>query len=238
LDIGVVLALAILFAACLFHATFGFGTASVAMPLLVLVVGLPTATALVGLVTVTIIGILLARDWRGIELAAASQLLLATAVGIPLGLIGVKYAPEQIMRVVLGCVLMTFSLYSLSRPALPQVSGRGWAYGFGFVAGVLGGAYNTNAPPAVLYGAMRDWDARRFRATLQGYFLPAAVLIAVGHGLSGLWNATVLTLYLFALPVVVLAIPVGRWISRRIPVARFQRLVFAALAVLAGLLFL
>jgi hypothetical protein len=43
--------LAVLFVASLTHATFGFGTASMAMPLLVMTLGFQAATALVGLVT-------------------------------------------------------------------------------------------------------------------------------------------------------------------------------------------
>ena len=47
--------LAVLFVASLTHATFGFGTASMAMPLLVLTLGFQAATALVGLVMLTTI---------------------------------------------------------------------------------------------------------------------------------------------------------------------------------------
>jgi hypothetical protein len=31
-----------------------------------------------------------------------------------------------------------------------------------------------NGPPLVIYGALRRWTPERFRATLQGYFLPAS----------------------------------------------------------------
>ena len=45
---------------------------------------------------------------------------------------------------------------------------------FGFFAGILGGAYNTNGPPVVIYGSLRKWSPATFRATLQGYFFMAA----------------------------------------------------------------
>ena len=47
--------LAVLFVASLTHATFGFSTASMAMPLLVMTLGFQAATALVGLVMLTTI---------------------------------------------------------------------------------------------------------------------------------------------------------------------------------------
>ena len=32
-----------------------------------------------------------------------------------------------------------------------------------------------NGPPLVIYGALRRWSPQHFRATLQGYFLPASL---------------------------------------------------------------
>jgi hypothetical protein len=48
------------------------------------------------------------------------------------------------------------------------------AWLFRFEAGVLGGAYGMNGPPAVDYRALRRCSPQRFRATLQGSFLPAS----------------------------------------------------------------
>ena len=58
-----------------------------------------------------------------------------------------------------------------------------WLFGFG--AGVLGGAYGMNGPPLVAYGALRHWSPKRFRATLQGYFLPASLVGIAGSGPPG-----------------------------------------------------
>jgi uncharacterized protein len=88
----------------------------------------------------------------------------------------------------------------------------------------------------VMYGAMQQWPVERFQATLQGYFLPAAVLICIGHGVGGLWTRAVLGLYLIALPLVLLALFLGRRLSRRIPAAMFQPLLYGALIVLGLLL--
>jgi uncharacterized membrane protein YfcA len=151
-----------------------------AMPLLVLTLGFQAATALVGLVMLTTIAMLLSREWRSLDVQSAWRLLLSSAVGIPVGVLGVRLAPETILKVTLGILLISFSLYSLTRPALPRLRCARWVYSFGFAAGVLGGAYNANAPPVVVYGAMQLWASERFRATLQGYFLPAAMLICTG----------------------------------------------------------
>jgi uncharacterized membrane protein YfcA len=225
-----------LFIATLVHATLGFGTALVAMPLLALTVGVRLATPLVGLVALTNVAILLARTWRSVDLQVAWRLLLSSAAGIPVGVLAVRFASEQTVKAILGLLLSAFGLYSLAGLRLPVIKRQVWLYVFGFISGVLGGAYNINAPPVVMYGAMQQWPVERFQATLQGYFLPAAVLICVGHGVGGLWTRAALGLYLVALPCVLLAIFLGRRLSGRIPAAIFQRLLYGALIVLGLLL--
>jgi uncharacterized protein len=218
--------LLIVFVATVTHATLGFGTASVAMPLLTLIVGVQSATPLVAFVMLTTTLVILWGSWRSIDLRITWRLLLASAIGTPLGILVLTLAPETVVKRTLGVLLIVFSLYSLVRPRLRAIERQGWAYGFGFLGGVLGGAYNMNAPPLVLYGALRRWSPERFRATLQGYFVPANALIWLGHGLTGLWTASVVQLYLQTLPLVLLAIFLGTKLNHRIPAKRFERVLY------------
>jgi uncharacterized membrane protein YfcA len=227
--------LTILFLSTLTRSTFGFGDALVAMPLLTLLIGIKIASPLVALFSTTIALVIVGGNWRSIDLKAAWRLILASLVGIPFGLMLLKLAPEAFVKGILGGLLILFGLYNLSRPVLPALDQPGWAYGFGFVAGVLGGAYNTNGPPVVIYGAMRRWLPTRFRATLQGYFVPTGGLIAISHGLGGLWSYEVLRLYLLALPLVLIAIFLGGKLNRRFPPGRFEKFLYLAL-ILLGLL--
>lgn len=230
--------LALLFCATLVHAALGFGTALVAMPPAVLLLGLERAIPLVGLVVVVTITVQLARRWREVDLHAAWRLVLASALGIPCGLVLLEIAPERLVRALLGAALVGYSLWQLLRPALPLIERNALVYPFGFLAGVLGGAFNTNGPPVVLYGALRQWAPDAFRATLQGYFLPTAVLICAGHAAAGLWTAEVFVLFGLALPGVLAANWLGPRIAARIPAERFTRLLYGVLLVLGVLLFL
>jgi len=230
--------LAIVFLATAVHASVGFGTALVAMPLLTLVIGLPTATPLVALLMLTNISVLLSTTHQHVELRAAWQLVLSAALGIPLGLYLVQLAPERGLKALLGAIVIAFSAYNLARPKLPELRSEAWVLPFGLAAGVLGGAYNTNGPPVVIYGALRQWPPERFRATLQGFFLPAAVLICAGHALAGLWSKRVFTLYALALPALAFGLLAGKWLGNRIPAERFGRLLYWLLIPLGTLLLL
>ena len=133
-------------------------------------------------------------------------------------------------------VIIAFSIYNLLKPQLAAVVSQRTAYLFGFFAGILGGAYNANGPLVVTYGTLRNWPSESFRATLQGYFFPIGLLIVVSHGLAGLWTTEVITLYALSLPVVVLALLVGRRINHSIPAARFEQVVSGLLIVIATML--
>ena len=232
------LVLGILFLSTFTRSALGFGDALVAMPLLTLVVGVRTATPLVALAASTIAVSLLIRIWRQVNLAAAWRLILATLLGIPFGLVALEFVPEQILRSVLGLLLIVFGVYNLAEFALPSLDDESFSWLFGWVAGLFGGAFNANGPPIVIYGLMRNWSPERFRATLQGYFLFTGGSILVAHGLAGLWTRPVLRYYLSALPVIIAAILVGNWANARISGGAFNRLVYAFLIVMGVFMFM
>ncbi len=226
----------ILFFSSLIRSTFGFGDALVAMPLLALVIGLKAATPLVALVASTIGLSILIRNWRKVRVHSAWRLIASAALGIPLGLLLLKGAYEDVLKVILAAVLIGFGIYSLARPRLITIRGEKPAFVFGFIAGILGGAYNSNGPPVVIYGTLKRWDPETFRATLQGFLFPTSLFILAGHGLAGLWTAPVIRTYLYALPLVFAAVYLGGRINRVFSTERFSRWVYVLLIALGLLL--
>jgi uncharacterized membrane protein YfcA len=222
--------------ATLVHGTLGFGTALVAMPLLTLTLGVRDATALVAFVILGTTVVILAGAWRELEWRAAARLLAGSVPGIAIGIAVVTRAPDDVVQRALGVLLMAIGAYHLVAPRVFEARHEAWAYAFGFGSGLLGGAYNTNAPPVVVYGAMRRWSPATFRATLQAYFVPAAVLIWAGHGVSGLWSAEIFGRYLAYLPFGLVTLWAGQRLSRRLPEASFDRVLHAVIIVLGALL--
>ena len=129
-----------------------------------------------------------------------------------------------------------FSIWSLVRVHAHELKDDRLAWLFGWLAGVLGGAYGMNGPPLAVYGTMRRWPPAQFRATLQGYFLPASVLGLIGYWSTGLWTPDVTRYYIASLPSVVLAILLSRWINRWLHGARFLAYVHAFLVAIGATL--
>jgi len=232
------LTILILFVGTLVHSTLGFGLALVTMPLLALILDLRTATPLVAFVGLIIEIIILWQSWREVDVVALWRLIGGSLLGIPVGLFVLILAPEAWIKVILGVLLILFSLYNLLRPRLISLVRQNWAYLFGFASGVLGGAYNLTGPPVILYGTLSRWPPVKFRANMQSYFVPITGFIFLGHGFSGLWTVQVLQLCSLTLPLALLAIVLGANLNRRLPVAQFERLIYGVLIILGLLLFL
>lgn len=223
--------LGVVFVATLIRSTFGFGEALIAVPLLALFIPVEVAAPLAVLLSITIAAIVVVQDWRKIHLRSAAWLLVPTFAGIPLGVALLTRAPEAAVKALLGAVIAAFASWSLLRREPPRLErdSRAWLLGCGFVAGVLGGAYGMNGPPLVIYGSMRRWSPQHFRATLQGYFLPASLAALLGFWLAGAWVPAVTHDYLVSLPVALPAIVLGRFANQRLRGDAFLTWVHAGL---------
>jgi len=211
----------VLFLATLIRSAFGFGEALVAVPLLALVVPVEVAVPVAVLASITVALIVVVQDWRKVHVHSAVRLVLPTMLGIPLGLLLLKTVAEPVVKGFLAAVLIGFSAHSLFSRRHRELTNDKFAWLFGFSAGVLGGAYGMNGPPLVIYGSLRKWTPQHFRATLQGYFLPASLVGLLGYWLTGLWTPTVNRFYLLSLPLILAATFLGRGINRRMGVPQF-----------------
>jgi uncharacterized membrane protein YfcA len=227
---------AVLFFASATRSSLGFGEALVSVPLLALLMPVEVAAPLAVLVSITIALVAVLQDWRHIHLRSAGRLVLFSLGGIPLGLLLLKLAPEGVVKVVLGLVIAAFSVYSLAGSKQMNLEDDGSSWLFGFTAGILGGAYGMNGPPLAIYGSLRGWSPKQFRATLQGYFLPASLVGMCGYGIAGLWTARVNHFYFWSLPAVVIATLLGRTINHRLHPHRFLWMVHGGLLVIGVVL--
>lgn len=236
---SLLLVLAIVFVATVIRSAFGFGEALIAVPLLVLCMPLRVAAPLAVLLSIAIAAMVVAQDWRHVHLRSAAGLLLATVFGIPLGLLVLTNGHQELVKAGLGILIALFAVFSLAARDTLRLKNehRALLLLSGFLAGILGGAYGMNGPPLVIYGSLRGWSPRHFRATLQAYFLPASILGMIGFWSAGLWTRTVTHEFLLSVPVMLPAVFLGRAINHRFSGAAFLRYVYCGLLLLGGMLF-
>jgi uncharacterized membrane protein YfcA len=227
---------AVIFVATLIRSAFGFGEALIAVPLLALLIPVEVASPLAVLFSITVAVVVVLEDWHKVHVRSAWLLILSTLFGIPLGLLLLTAVAEPVVKTILAVVIITFSAYCLANRTPLELKDDRLAWVFGLGAGILGGAYGMNGPPLVIYGTLRRWSAQHFRATLQGYFLPASVVGMIGYWWSGLWVPAVNRFYLLSLPGAVVAILLGRVINRRLAGRSFLLYIHMALIVIAIML--
>jgi uncharacterized protein len=240
MELSIFYVLLVIFFASLVRSTFGFGEGLIAVPLLALVIPIEIAAPVVVLLSITIAAIVVVQDWEKIHLDTAGWLLAPTFLGIPLGIALLASVHQHIVKAGLAIVLLAFSGYFLLGKKLPELASdnRPLLLGCGFIAGVLGGAYGMNGPPLVIYGTMRGWSPQHFRATLQGYFLPASLVAIAGYWFAGLWSPAVTHYYLISLAAALPAIFLGRILNRRLQGETFLKYVYALLICVALILLL
>lgn len=211
------------------RSTLGFGEALIAMPLLAFVVPLTVAAPLIAMISMTNAVLILVKEWRHLSFRETAALIASALVGVPIGIWVLENGDESVVKCLLATVVLGFSGWSLWRPDAFSLKSDRTAPLFGIVAGILGGAYNTAGPPLVMFGTLRRWPPREFRANLQSYFLLGGTSVLGMHWFSGTITSTVVSLFGMCLPLIFLAAVIGRRIAERVPAQRFTRYVHVGL---------
>lgn len=233
----ILLVIIIAFAATLFRSTFGFGEALIAVPLLSLFLPMSTAVPLAVMMSILVAVVILVQDHSKVHLRSAKWLILFAIIGIPFGLALLFYGPDDIIKVILGAVIIIYSLYTLLAKNTFRLEKDStlWLFICGFLSGVFGGAYGVNGPPLVVYGNIRSWDAQHFRATLQAYFLVAGIISMIGYVWNGMIRTDVLLDFAYAVPAIIPAIFLGRYLNKCIKGDSFYKYVYMGL-ILVGVM--
>lgn len=226
---------AVLFLCAFIRSAVGLGDALLAIPLLGMIMSLSTASPVVALAGFTMSLSILVANRETVDFQSAWRLIVASLVGIPFGVFLLHTAPERVVKSVLGLVLVVYGVYNLLTPGVPHVHHEKYAWPFGFLAGVLGGAYNTSGPPVVIYGTLRRWSPEYFRATMQCYFFFTFLATIISHSVARLLTPLVFELFLWSLPGIGVGIYLGGKVHRMIPQQMFSRVLFSLLVVIGVL---
>jgi uncharacterized protein len=138
-------------------------------------------------------------------------LILGSAVGVPFGIVLLRWVSAIHLRMAIGALLILFSLYNLLRPALPEVKRGGQAAdaGAGFLNGVVGGSTGLAGIVIVIWSNMRGWQRDEQRAAFQPTGVATFLITLVALGGAGIITSESLKLFALGLP----ALAVGTWLG-------------------------
>ena len=234
----VIFILIISFLASLVRSTLGFGEALIAVPFFLLFLPVDVAVPLAVMLSIIIALVVVIQDHKKIHFHSAKWLIIYAILGLPLGILILTYVNETFVKTGLGLLIISYSIYSLyfKRNKTLQEDNKVWLFVCGFLSGVFGGAYGVNGPPLVVYGNLRQWSAKHFRATLQAYFLPVSLLSVLGYYSKGLITREVNTYFLYSLITTIPAIFLGRYLNHKLKDGTFFKYVYWGLMVISVVL--
>jgi uncharacterized membrane protein YfcA len=210
----------------------GFGFALIAVPVLVLTLDVETAvatTALPALLSSALVA-RVARQylpWRTV-----GTMLLASVVGMPLGLAVLLFAPEDVLRLAVAVTSIILAI-AMARGVSVGAGGIAGELLAGGTAGVLSTSTGMNGPPVVLYLQDRGFEPMAFRAALSAFFVVSGITSLTIFAFAGVLNRDALIYSAAGVPAIVL----GSWIGHRLlPLLSghaFRRLVLGLLSATA-----
>jgi uncharacterized membrane protein YfcA len=223
----IVVAVAI-FAAAFVQMLAGFGFALLAMPVMTLAIPVEEAVVIVAVLALTM------TAWQAIHLRAdtdrplARRLIIASFVGMPLGLVILNVVDDTALKVVLGISVLIATALLVRRIDLSHV-GPGLDVACGFTSGVLNTSLGTNGPPLVFDLQARAIAADTFRATIATVFVFGNVLALTLFVIDGKVTSDALQAALVAAPAWVLGQALGWPARKHVHGERFRWLVLTLL---------
>lgn len=211
----------------------GFGSALVAMPLLTGLIGIRVAAPTFALCALVAEAVMIHRYRLELRWSSVWRLIVGSLSGIPFGIISARLVSEQFMLLLLGCVTLGYALYNLAglRPA--RLQDRRWAFGFGYIAGWLSGAFNTGGPPYVIYGSSQGWTPVEFKTNLQSVFVLNSLTVISLHALNQNITGDVLRYFAVSVPALLVGLLAGFWLERYISPVAFRKGVLVLLVLVS-----
>ena len=224
------------FAAAFVTGLAGFAFAIVAAAAWVHFLPPSQATALIVAYGLIVQGVSVWKLRRAIVWGRLMPFLIGGALGVPLGILLLRWASPAALRIAVGAVLVLFSLYNLVRPQLGSTAraGRVADGAVGVVNGILGGATGLAGIAAVVWSSTRGWPPPEQRAVFQPSGVAVFAMTAAWLGGANMIGADTLWLFLIGLPALALGTWVGLQLFGKLDDQAFRRVVLVLL-LLSGL---
>lgn len=219
-------------AATVLQQVSGFGFALLAVPMLSVLVGPRDAVAVVMAAGFFSSGIMAVGLRDRLDRPVLGRLLLGAAVGLPIGVIGLRELDEDVLRVALAVVVLAM-VGVLARGFSLRSSSPRLEVGAGLASGLLNGSLGTGGPPVIVVLHAAETEQHAFRATTSTFFAVCDVVAIPLIVWSGAARSSAWLLALASIPSVLVGNEVGRRLAVRLDQAQFRRLALVLLTATA-----
>ncbi len=219
----------------------GFGPTILALPLMLFLHELSFVRPLLTLLGMLLAWVVCASMYTHIHKRIFFVILGVMGAGLPIGIFLYSYLNKDVLLVIVGIFTLFVSVkglidtsFSTKEMYLPH-----WVlYMALFFAGIVHGAFSTGGPLLIIYSSQMIKDKTKFRATqvaiwsILNLVLVLQLFVFVPHGaFKPGWDEY--KIYVLMLPVLLIAIVLGKYLEKRVSQLLFRRLIYALLFVSA-----
>lgn len=215
------------------------GAVMVAMPLLTLVLS-PGDAVLVACLVGFPATLHLAWSYRkAVTWRDLRDMVIGVVPGSMLGWAVLKFAPVQVLQLLVSAMLACFVILQLFRRfatwRLPDSTLVGVAGGC--VTGLVGSSVAMTGAPLGIYVLLKGWDPDRARGNMSGFHMFPMAGAVLTQTFSGMYTMSLLEFALFGLAGCIVGQMLGVRLGRHIDQNLFKRIVLFFLSVAAVILF-
>lgn len=203
----------------------GFGSAVIAVPIMVHFVPLQVAVPLIVLFDLLCTFWVGLRNWRLVSGTELWRIFPTMFIGIAIGTTILADVGPKWPLLALGTFVLLVAVHSLiTSGAAPAARIGGiWAMPSGLVGGVFSALFGTGGPIYTIYLVRRLPDINQFRATISVVILSGCIVRTVTFASAGLYSTDrVLSAAMALLPFCLLGLFAGSRLRTRIPPGRVR----------------
>ncbi|WP_317131209.1 MULTISPECIES: sulfite exporter TauE/SafE family protein [unclassified Polaribacter] len=198
-----------IFAGFFIQTLSGFAGALIALPILLLVLGLQDAIAYISIFYFFSSVYLIAQEWKHIDRKIILKLTLATILGVGLGTWVLAHGKPMFLKKGLGVFILAYVMYSVyakdkvfKQPKLEFL--------FGLAGGFFSGLFSTGGPLYVIVVKNSAVTMKSFRATMFGILGLITAIRIPSLYTAGILNMNQVYYSLYIMPFFIVAIYLGK----------------------------
>lgn len=205
----------------------GFGFALLALPLLTIFFPMQILVPAMTLFNLFTSIYILSKIKLKVELKYIVPMLLASFIGIPIGVNILQYLPERTMELATGisifCLSMVF-LLSGNKEA-PEKRRKKPIVFAGFLSGFMASSMSIGGPPIALAMNRKGYAKERFRKIFALLSVINALIATALYVAKGMFEPFSLKFTLFLFPVMLLGSKLGDGLSQKINQVQFRKII-------------
>jgi uncharacterized membrane protein YfcA len=177
---------------------------------------------------------------RALNWHTVAPFIIAGSLGVPIGTMLLAYVDAAHLRAGVGLLLIVYSIYGLTQPALrPWRAGVAADGSIGLLNGLLCGLTGLPGFIITVWCQLRGWTKDAQRAVFQPVMLGAIVVTAISLGVTGAVTPETAKLYVLGLPAMLGGLWAGFKLYGKLDDASFRKvilwaLLFSGLALIAA----